>query len=281
MKRIFSAIWARLCAVQWNRHTFALLLGAAVAFVPDLTDLAKEATETGWRPLLIVARVIGYALTAIAVASKAYVRISPILDRIEALEPVVKPGDDAVTKPETPSAKDKGFTLIPFLLFFAAITASLAITFPAHGQALDASTGLPKVMLEDPIPTPQLGVKWGRWTTQPATAAGFQVNLKTGDYERIAIMVGYGATYHGRQVTIGAVAFAGVGLSANAPNAPQASLLLTLWDSVAIGPGVTIFKGSGGDRIFQGLLTFAFNMTTGATTEGLKGFMDVARVCAM
>jgi uncharacterized membrane protein len=102
MKRIFSAIWARLCAVQWNRHTFALLLGAAVAFVPDLTDLAKEATETGWKPLLIVARGLGYLLTAIAVVSKAYVRISPILDRIEALEPAapqVSTEDTQVTKP--------------------------------------------------------------------------------------------------------------------------------------------------------------------------------------
>jgi hypothetical protein len=255
------------------KSTLLAILGALAVVGPQLLNLLADMKSP---KAALIASMVGFVV-ALAVNGKGVALVNAFLPD----KPVVQPGTDAVTKPETMPPKDKGFTLIPLLLFFAAVTASLAVTFPAHGQALDPSTGLPKVMLEDHIPTPQLGVKWGRWTTQPATAAGFQVNLKTGDYERIAIMAGYGATYHGRQVTIGAVAFAGVGLSANAPNAPQASLLLTLWDSVAIGPGVTIFKGSGGDRIFQGLLTFAFNMTTGSTTEGLKGFMDVARVCAM
>lgn len=117
IRNLLTALWTRLRAVQWNRHTFALLLGAAVAFVPDLTDLAKEATETGWRPLLIVARAIGWALTAIAVVSKAYVRISPVLDRIEAIagEPqpgalpgTVQPGGPTPVTIENPTGGQKG-----------------------------------------------------------------------------------------------------------------------------------------------------------------------------
>lgn len=98
LKHIATAIWTRLRAVQWNRHTFALLLGAAVALVPDLTDLAEELTATGWRPLLVAARIVGYGLTAIAVASKVYVRVSPVLDRLDDMA-----AQPAVPIPSTPT----------------------------------------------------------------------------------------------------------------------------------------------------------------------------------
>lgn len=114
-----------------------------------------------------------------------------------------------------------------------------------------------------------------RLTLQPAFAASAgQLNLADwrdkgfdAAYQRIALMTGYGFTYHGAGMTIGASIYVGMGLSANRPDAPQASLLVTLWDFLAFGPGVQTFERSDGQRIYQMLLTLAVNYQAGATTN--------------
>ena len=83
-------------------------------------------------------------------------------------------------------------------------------------------------------------------------------------------MAGWGGVWHG-PVDIGAAVYAGIGISATQPNAGQASLLFSLADVLAIGPGVQLSKDPiGGDLIWQGLFSVALNYTVGASTHYLQ-----------
>jgi hypothetical protein len=114
---------------------------------------------------------------------------------------------------------------------------------------------------------------------QPAVAvSAVQLNLKTFDYERVALQVGYGFTYKTATVNLGAAIYGGVGVSKSSPNAPQASILFNIADVFAVGPGVQTFTGSDGARIWQGLLTLAINYNLGGSPTYLKQAVRSERV---
>jgi hypothetical protein len=106
-----------------------------------------------------------------------------------------------------------------------------------------------------------------------------QVNLKTFDYERIALNVGYGVTYKTSTVNLGAAIYAGVGLSSNEPNAPQASLLFNVGELVAFGPGEQMFSDSvTGERIFQGLFSVSLNYNVGGSSTYVADSVKAERM---
>jgi hypothetical protein len=137
------------------------------------------------------------------------------------------------------------------------LAGSLLLASPARAQA----------------PSPQLGFCVDSWSVcfQPAAAvSAFQLNLKTLDYYRVALMAGYGGVWHG-PIDLGAAVYVGVGLSAANPNAGQASLLFSFSDLAAAGPGIQVFKDPlDGHLVWQGLFTFAVNYNVGASPTFLR-----------
>ena len=114
--------------------------------------------------------------------------------------------------------------------------------------------------------SPQLGFTSGDWTCQPATAAGLQLNLKTGNYQRIAFLEGFGCTYRGYSQALGVAGYVGYGIAREAPNAYQGALLFSYADVLAFGPGVQTYKDPvDSSWIFQATLTLVINYNLGAS----------------
>ena len=127
-------------------------------------------------------------------------------------------------------------------------------------------------MAQAPAPRlidPQLGFCVQSWNTcfQPAAALSvLQCNLKTGTCERVALMAGYGATWKGAPIDLGAAVYAGMGWSANSPNAVQGSLMFNVANLVAAGPGVQVYRDpTGGSLVWQALFSLAVNYNVGGS----------------
>ena len=149
-------------------------------------------------------------------------------------------------------------------------------------------TQVPAVVTAAPADT---GCKWqrvsptvyrcGKLTLQPSfAAAAGQLNVKkamedgiANAYQRVSFLIGYGFSYHGDSVTMGGSFYGGAGIVSNQPNAPQANLLITFWDMLGIGPGLTTFKVDG-NRVYQVLISIAVNYSAGGTTAKILPLID-------
>jgi hypothetical protein len=220
----------------------AAILAAAVPQMLTMFD--------PWPKAKAIAGAIGVIAAAIVVQSSKLFQPSqpaPILTDEQARELAAKY-----------SKKDAGYTTLPLMIIslvlaFVGGILLFAIVFGGRAHAAETSPQLGTCI------TPSLCV-------QPAVAvSAFQLNLKTLDYERVALSAGYGITYKTDKVNLGAAVYAGVGISKSTPNAPQASLLFSVADIFAFGPGVQTFKASDGSRIWQGLLTLALNYNLGGS----------------
>jgi hypothetical protein len=121
--------------------------------------------------------------------------------------------------------------------------------------------------------TPQLGTcldAANTWCIQPATAVGWQINLKTGDLRNAAVLLGY-SIVHQTGFAIGAGVYGGVGMSADGPNSPQLDFLISLSNFGAAGVGVQRVSYPDGVIGWQGLATFAGTLTFGGSPNYLKG----------
>lgn len=125
--------------------------------------------------------------------------------------------------------------------------------------------------------------KSGSWVAHPNfTVTAGQLNVKDAldsgigekSMERVALMGGYGLTYHGEKLTIGGGLYFGTGISAKTPNAPQVNLLFTLWDALAIGPGVQRVTFSSGSVAYQMLFTIGLNYAAGGTVSKVSPWFD-------
>lgn len=159
-----------------------------------------------------------------------------------------------------------------FVLLFAAAAALFAMALPSLARA-------------DWQPMGSGVYKNGAWVAHPnfMLAAASQVNVKEAlshglfspeAIERVALSGGYGLTYHGDKLTIGAGLYLGTGISAKTPNAPQASLLFTLYDAFATGPGVQRVTYASGTVAYQMLWTFGFNYAAGGTVSKVAPWFD-------
>ena len=169
----------------------------------------------------------------------------------------------------------KGASTAIVLGTYLAMLSSLKTAFGSANAIIDKGTPilaflLPLLMMSSPAEaqpaSPQLGFATGNWTCQPATAAGLQLNLKTGNYQRIAFLEGFGCTYRGYSQALGAAGYVGYGIAKDAPNAYQGALLFSYADVVAFGPGVQTYKDPVDSRwIFQATLTLVVNYNLGAS----------------
>ena len=130
----------------------------------------------------------------------------------------------------------------------------------------------PIARAETIAPSPQLGFKITAWnvTFQPAAAVGVQLNLKTGELNRAAVLVGFAGTWNG-PLALGAGIYCGLGSATSGPTAGQCNVLLSVANFGALGIGVQEYKSPiTGQAIYQGLLTFAGNLNFGGTPSYFK-----------
>jgi hypothetical protein len=265
-----------------NLNTILAVLGALALFGPDLASVAATMNGLGIPWLTTVAKVLGALALLLSSLPRIIGRLRPLLALLGLATPpevVEAQSDDAVTVPETPAAKAQEIvdqaTRLPCWVVWALIGAGALLFSPNAAEATECHT------------VSTLVYQCDRLTLQPGFAAGMQVNLRylidegltEGAYQRFSGMAGYGASYHGERVTMGAGLYFGVGLSKRQPNCPQVNLLLTLFDRYAFGVGVQRVPFAGG-HVYQWLLTVAGNYSAGATTTTfLDALKDFAKVC--
>jgi hypothetical protein len=173
-----------------------------------------------------------------------------------------------------PRDPQKGETNLLVAIVLAVVAVFLGVSFGYSGKAR-----------ADEWQSMGSGVyKSGAWVAHPnfAVSAG-QVNVKDAlnhglfsgqAIERVALAGGYGLTYHGEKLTIGAGLYFGTGLSAKTPNAPQANLLITFWDALATGPGVQRVTFPSGTVAWQMLWTVGLNYAAGGTVSKVSPWFD-------
>jgi hypothetical protein len=238
-----------------------------------LIDPAKLASAKN--VTLAILTVVGVALPFVALklpTGSALLGIIPIILGVITnlrtafnIQPTLTVSEDdkktpVVSVDRTKSGGFTNMTLMVLSLVAAFVVGILAFAFIFEGKAR-AQESLPQIGF---CTSPKL-------CFQPAVAlSAFQLNLKTTDYERVALMTGWGGVYQGDSVNLGLAIYGGVGISKSAPNAPQASLLFSIADVVAIGPGLQTFKDPDGKRIYQGLLTLALNYNVGGSPTYVK-----------
>jgi hypothetical protein len=266
--------------IRFNLNTILLILGGLGVFSPDVASLAAwlASMHVAWlaSPIRILGAFSLFCSSAPLVVPRLRALLStfglatppgaqaPWDPRRDTVPVTMPPASDATpNRPPPPGVRPgagyPGPGKAAALLFLAA--------------ALLAGSARAQPMVP-PLPSPQLGFCVDAWHTcfQPAAAlSAFQINLKTGDYQRVALMAGYGGVWRGGPVDIGAAIYAGVGISATSPNAAQASLLFSFSDLAAAGPGVQVFRDPLDQHlIWQGLLTAAINYNVGASPTFLR-----------
>jgi hypothetical protein len=119
------------------------------------------------------------------------------------------------------------------ILCLALLCASFLVPLAATADGPPQFAALPKLSLH------------------PATATGWQVNLRTGDLDRVALLLGVEATYD-VGINLGAGLYCGAGIAGSSPNAAQCDLLVSVARYGAVGFGSQVFKDNG-RAVYQGL----------------------------
>jgi len=147
-------------------------------------------------------------------------------------------------------------------------------TSTTTSTAPDAARASEELLHELLLVAPHFGLKDGKMTCQLATAlSALQYNIKENDVKRVALMEGWGCTYRSA-VPVGAAFYLGFGLSVDHPNAAQGSILFSVIDWIAIGPGLQVFKNYDGKYTEQWLLTLALNLNVGISLDTLLTLID-------
>jgi hypothetical protein len=143
------------------------------------------------------------------------------------------------------------------VIALAAVTAFGVLALDRYAHAADAS--------------PQLGFSSQHWSFQPASALAYQLNLKTGDANRAAALVGFSGVYDGWVVPVGGAVLCGVGAATSGPNAIQCNLGLLVSNFGAVLVGVQEYKDpNGGGAVYQGLLGIAGTLNFSGSPSYLK-----------
>lgn len=265
---ILGTIWTALStltgpdAVIHLEPQQALLVaavGSGLYFI--VRALQKVKAGTPWKSLLATTEAKGAALvylTGLVTALKGVVPpqyagyAAAILTALAFAARLVGPKKDG--SPKTPGVGP-----------FAAAVVLLGVLASAPAYAQDKE--------------PQLGWcnKANTWCSAPALAVtAIQINLKTGDYQRVALAAGYGVVYKGWKVNLGAGVYAGIGISNKQPNAPQVNLLFSVANLGAAGFGFETYRDptNPDHRIWQGLTTVALNHDIGGSMTFVEHIVD-------
>ena len=240
--------------MKLNRNQVLIAIGLLAAEGPDVAAVAAWLPTLGIPHLTGLIHILGTISLTLGGLALAWPRIRSLLAAGGLATP---PGAIAPWDPTKDAGPAKPAStlpkIVPVLIFL--------------GASLFTSAAL----AQDVPPTPQLGFKIGQWTTcQPATAGGVQINLKTGNWQRFVFAQGFGCTYRGWTQPVGAAAYIGYGVVADAPNAYQGALLFSYADAVATGPGVQVFKDPvDGTYISQVTWSLVGNFNWGASVTKL------------
>ncbi len=274
------ALWSTILNYFWPEEVPAI-----VPVVDSPSPVAPPAKDGGFARLGVLAFMCGIAVIGLPLVSRAQTASGSAVSA--APTPVVSPAaaglaaGTVVTKdPVIAIIPEVDATVTPVAKDPAPAPAPTPAPSPAPVPSPDPSPAPVPTPVPTPAPTPaptpgdlivvvpQLGFVIGSWTCQPATAAGLQVNLKTGNYQRIAFLEGFGCTYRGYTQALGVAAYVGYGIAKDAPNAYQGALLFSYADVIAIGPGIQAFRDpSDSSWIAQGTLTLVANYNLGASVD--------------
>jgi hypothetical protein len=102
--------------------------------------------------------------------------------------------------------------------------------------------------------------------------SGYQYNATTKEFQKgVALGAGVGCRYTGWKVPLALNLVGGAGLSTNAPNSAQGSLVLTVADNYGLGGGAQAVKDPvSGERSYQALVSFFLGASWAATVEQLS-----------
>jgi hypothetical protein len=256
-----------------NLNTILLILGTLALFAPDLASVAAWLAGAGVTWLATVAKVFGAAALLLSSLPRIIGRLRPVL---ALLGLATQPADslDALPIPAGETTSTGATPVVPVMVQAAPLPSSTPtpVTVPLHpkdrGSAqvralfVAALLGLLAALVAPLLcprtaraEGPQLGTcldAANSWCIQPATALGWQINLKTGDVRNAAVLVGY-SLVHQRGFAFGAGVYGGVGLASDGPNAPQLHILASLTNFGAVGCGVQRATFASGTVAWQGV----------------------------
>ena len=262
--------------MKLNLNTLLLVIAALGAVGPDILGASVWMTSTGVHWLVPVAHVVALIAATCAGLARVLPKLRPILAALNlATAPGVaapmpaaptQPASEATTTPSTPAAIAQAITEAAKrdpskgisdtrLMFAIGIAAGLLCLGLAMRQAC-----------AEPA-TSQLGTcldAANQWCVQPATAVGWQLNLRTGDLRNAAVLVGYSVVHHAG-FAVGAGLYGGMGVSSDGPNAPQADLIVSLANFGGVGIGAQRAKFADGVVAYQAVLGVYGNLNFGGT----------------
>ena len=255
----------------------ALLVGALGSGCYGLVRaLQKVKAGTPWKSLLSTTEAKGALIVYLAALFTAVAKVVPA--SYAGVATLAVTGLLALGRAIT-NGTGTGPTKAALILFLS----FGAISLTANAQAVTPApaTVTPTAVTPAQKATPQLGgcTASGVLCWQPAVAvSALQVNLKTWDYERVSLQAGYGLVYKGWKANLGAAIYGGVGISSKQPNAPQGSILFSVADLGALGPGLETYKDptDPNHRIWQVLWTFAVNYNIGGSMTFIEKVFDAA-----
>jgi hypothetical protein len=241
---------------------------AAAIWIADL-GLPLSAKVSG---TLVLATTLLTSLKGALGKADQLVDLLPIPDGVTTTTTTTVTGDavgkvlpriDPTPVTENIRPRDKGAIMLPgFVLvaILAAVTTLVVLFVAGRAHAADAS--------------PQLGFSSQHWSFQPASALAYQLNLRTGDANRAAALVGFSGVYDGWVVPVGGDVLCGVGAATSGPNAIQCNIGLLVSNFGAVLVGVQEYKDpNGGGAIYQGLLGVAGTLNFSGSPSYLKAAM--------
>lgn len=264
-----------------NRHSIFALIGVAALFVPDLTGLAAWLAGQGVPWLTYVARGLGGLALLVVSIDRIRGKLAPVLAQLEAQDSTAKPGTTAaiVQAAPLPSSsptpltvpirpKDKGSVEIKALIIVALVglIACLTILWAYPARADGDHPYAPGASTDGDHPVRGLGCVdgAGTWCVFPASAVAWQLNLKTGDVRKGAILAGLVLQHRFGSLPVGLGVYGGLGMGADGSSYQGCvGVSITNWGLLCGGTQRVTFDS--GATAWQGVLSLALQMPTGAT----------------
>jgi hypothetical protein len=212
-----------------------VLMGLAVVAAPDILGLSAWLATKGAPWAVYAGKAVAAVYLLVTNWERIKARIEPLVSQAEKQQATV-----TEIRP-----KDGGRVSLMMLVMIAALAA--VITYAATAKADTC---------------PQTSVCSGKWSAQPAAAAGWVVNLKTGEPVSAVSLLGVSLVRNGG-IPLGVGIYGGSLFTTSAAR-PTLAVLFSVANFGAIGPGVVMSKD--GDRaVYQMTLNLALNLNFGGS----------------
>ena len=301
MKAILSKLWSFVAAL--NRSKVVNGIGAFFALVVPVLIVVLQNLPPTWKVTLLIASAVG----VLSRAQYIWQKVVPLLDGSSviqvkpATEPGVKslshvaadptpfetptPGEvrvppvpsqqpdaapvdlPATEKPTpiegTPIKGRKGFSVVSLLIVAAILGLALVtLLLLAPGKANAAEV----------VPSTGLGCvdKGNTYCVLPATAVGDQLNLKDGSVANGVVLLGLVLQHEFGTLPLGLGLYVGLGASTKNDSSYQGCVGVSITNWGLLCGGAQRARFSDGATAWQGMLTFAGQLTYGGSPSALK-----------